>query len=150
MISACIVDIVNRLSITHNQLSPWKAPATILNQVSWSKTKSNQVKCKLNLNFYNATKVVWYILPIYEIVEVFEISVRWYIVSQILHRIISLRVLCLREVILYPHQRTLLRILDHWNEFCCEKPVCSILYATYCKRKNLRYLRLFEQKYKKF
>ena len=48
MISACIVNVINRLSITHNQLTPWKAPASILDQVSWSKTKSNKVKCKLN------------------------------------------------------------------------------------------------------
>lgn len=55
MIPACIVNIINWLSITHYQLTPWKAPTTILNQVSWPKTKSNQVKCKLNYQF----KILW-------------------------------------------------------------------------------------------
>ena len=55
MIPACIVNIINWLSITHYQLTPWKAPTTILNQVSWPKTKPNQVKCKLNYQF----KILW-------------------------------------------------------------------------------------------
>ena len=64
MIPACIVNIINWLTITHYQLTPWKAPTTILNQVSWPKTKSNQVKCKLNYQFkilWCPSPTVWYI-----------------------------------------------------------------------------------------
>ena len=97
MIPACIVNIINGLSITHYQLTPWKAPTTILNQVSWSKPKSNQVERKLNLLFKvmlgrRPTVVFKIVLPICEIDEAFEISVRLYIANQILPLIISLLV----------------------------------------------------------
>ena len=110
MISACIVNVINRLSITHNQLTPWKAPASILDQVSWSKTKSNKVKCKLNNLFspramnkgltrlannallFEVDLISKNILPIDEIDGVFEIFVRLYIVNRILRLIKGLQV----------------------------------------------------------
>ena len=49
MISTSVVYIVDWLTVAHDELSSWKAPTTILDQVSRSQTVPDQIKSELKL-----------------------------------------------------------------------------------------------------